>query len=110
VILSGSLSATRFRRRKEAALLKSLGAARPTVAIASALENGLLGIVAGLAGGALAYGIVQAAGMALKMTLDLSLAPLGMAALAGCLLAVLVGVGSTIDVLQVKPLSVLRSE
>jgi putative ABC transport system permease protein len=110
VILSGSLSATRIRRRKEAALLKSLGATRSTVAVASALENGLLGIVAGLAGGGLAYGIVQAAGLALQMRLELSLAPLTIAALAGGLLAMLVGVGSTIDVLQVKPLSVLRSE
>lgn len=110
VILSGSLSATRFRRRKEGALLKSLGASRATVAIASALENGLLGLVAGLAGAALAYGMVQAAGMALKMSLSLDLLPLATASLAGCALAVLVGVGATFDVLQVKPLSVLRSE
>lgn len=110
VILSGSLSATRFRRRKEAALLKSLGATRPTVAAASALENGLLGIVAGLVGGALAYGMVLMAVKLLEMMLNLSLAPLGMAALAGGLLAVLVGIGTTFDVLQVKPLSVLRSE
>jgi putative ABC transport system permease protein len=110
VILSGSLSATRFRRRKEAALLKAVGASRLTVAAASGLENGLLGIVAGLAGGGLAFGLVQGAGMALQMKLDLGLAPLGLATLAGGLLAVLVGVGATLDVLQVKPLSVLRSE
>lgn len=110
VILSGSLSATRFRRRKEAALLKSLGATRSTVAAASALENGLLGIVAGLVGGALAYGMVMMAVKLLEMMLSLSLVPLGIAALAGGLLAVVVGIGTTFDVLQVKPLSVLRSE
>jgi putative ABC transport system permease protein len=110
VILSGSLSATRFRRRKESALLKTLGASRLTVATASALENGLLGIVAGLAGGGLALSVVQTAGMMLEMRLELGLAPLWLSALAGGLLAVLVGVGSTLDVLRVKPLSVLRSE
>ena len=110
VILSGSLSATRFRRRKEGALLKTLGASRFTVAVASALENGLLGLLAGLAGGGLAYVVVQAAGMALKMRLELSLVPLASATAAGCLMAMLVGVGATFDVLQVKPLSVLRSE
>ncbi len=110
VILSGSLSATQFRRRKEGALLKSLGATRLTVATASALENGLLGVVSGLVGGGLAYVMVSVAGMALKMTLGLGLAPLVIAAAAGALLAVLVGVGSTLDVLQVKPLTVLRSE
>lgn len=110
VILSGSLSATRFRRRKEGALLKSLGASRFTVALASAVENGLLGLLAGLAGGGLAYGIVQAAGLALDMRLELELIPLIVAAAAGGLMAVLVGVGATFDVLQVKPLSVLRSE
>lgn len=110
VILSGSLSATRFRRRKEAALLKSLGATRLTVAAASALENGLLGIVAGLAGGGLALLLVQIAGMALEMRLELGAGPIWLSALAGGVLAVLVGVGSTVDVLQVKPLSVLRSE
>jgi ABC-type antimicrobial peptide transport system permease subunit len=56
------------------------------------------------------YGMVSAAALAAKMTLSFNLAPLWIAALAGGLLAVLVGVGSTFDVLQVKPLSVLRSE
>lgn len=110
VILSGSLSATRFRRRKEAALLKSLGATRLTVAVSSAMENGLLGIVAGLAGGGLAYVLVQIAGMALDMRLEVGSGPIWLSALAGGVLAILVGVGSTVDVLQVKPLSVLRSE
>jgi putative ABC transport system permease protein len=110
VILSGSLSATRFRRRKEGALLKSLGASRLTVATASGLENGLLGAVSGLVGGALAYTMVSVVAMGLKMAMGLSLAPLTAAAVAGGVMAVLVGVGSTLDVLQVKPLSVLRSE
>lgn len=110
VILSGSLSATQLRRRKEAALLKSLGATRGTVAAASALENGLLGAVAGLAGGGLGYAMIGAAAMGLKMAIGASGWPLVVVTVAGALLAVLVGIAATVDVLRVKPLGILRSE
>ncbi|MFZ5826240.1 MAG: ABC transporter permease [Bacillota bacterium] len=110
VILSGSLSATRYRRRKEGALLKCLGASRFSVALASAVENGLLGGVAGLAGGGLGFGLVQALLVLGKVGLTLPPWPLLAAVLGGALLAVLAGFASTLDVLQVRPLQVLRGE
>lgn len=110
VILSGSLSATQLRRRKEAALLKSLGATRGTVAFASALENGLLGAVAGLSGSGLGYLMIKAAALALKMAISVGPWPLLAATLAGAVMAVLVGLAATVDALQVKPLGILRSE
>lgn len=110
VILSGSLSATRFRRRKEAALLKALGATRLTVAAASALENGLLGAVAGLAGGGLGYGALAAITLALKVPAVGALGPVAGAALGGALLAVVVGLASTVDVFRVRPMAILRGE
>lgn len=110
VILSGSISATRFRRRKEAALLKTLGASRFTVAWSAALENALLGAVAGLAGGGLGYLVVQGAAAGLELTLAPALWPLGAAALGGALLTVLVGGAAMVDVLRTRPLAVLRGE
>lgn len=110
VILSGSLSATQLRRRKEAALLKSLGATRGTVATASALENGLLGAVAGLAGSGLGYAMIQGAAAALQMAITVSPWPLLVATIAGAVMAVLVGLAATVDALQVKPMGILRAE
>lgn len=110
VILSGSLSATRFRRRKEAALLKTLGASRFTVALASALENGVLGAVAGIAGAGLAYGLIAGSAALLSTPVATTYWPLAGAALGGAAMAILVGIASTLDVLNVRPLQVLRSE
>jgi len=49
-ILAGAISATTLRRRREAALLKTLGATRRGVGALFVTEYGLLGIVAGLLG------------------------------------------------------------
>ncbi len=110
VILSGSISASRFRRRKEAALLKTLGASRATVAWSAAMENTVLGAVAGLTGAGLGYAVVQGAALGLKAPMPLQVWPLVAAAVGGALLAVTVGGASMVEVLRVRPLTVLRGE
>ena len=49
-ILAGAISAATLRRRREAALLKTLGATRRGVAALFLAEFGILGIVAGFMG------------------------------------------------------------
>ena len=56
IILASSVAATRFRRVKEVAILKTLGASRRRVAAIFSVEFLILGAVAGLLGGLLATG------------------------------------------------------
>jgi putative ABC transport system permease protein len=62
-ILAGAIGATTLRRRREAALLKTLGATRRGVAALLSIEYGLLGALAGLLGAtgalALAWGFLE---------------------------------------------------
>ncbi len=53
IILSGSIASTKYRRMKETAVLKILGARRGTVVRILSTEYAVLGILAGLAGGGL---------------------------------------------------------
>jgi len=53
IILSGSIASTKYRRLKETAVLKILGARRATVIRILSAEYAVLGILAGLAGGGL---------------------------------------------------------
>jgi putative ABC transport system permease protein len=56
IILASSVAATRFRRIKEVAILKTLGASRRRVATIFSIEFLILGAVAGLLGSLLASG------------------------------------------------------
>ena len=53
IILSGSIASTKYRRMKETAVLKILGARRGAVIRILSTEYAVLGILAGLAGGGL---------------------------------------------------------
>ncbi|MBM3795794.1 MAG: FtsX-like permease family protein [Acidobacteria bacterium] len=59
IILASSVAATRFRRVKEVAILKTLGASRRTVATIFSVEFLILGAVAGLLGSLLATGFAN---------------------------------------------------
>ena len=111
LILVGAVAMTKFRRVYEAAIFKTLGATRARIAAVLLLEYGLLGLLAGTigAGGAIAltWGIS-------RFALDIPFSPLvGLSALGVVLTAVLVagiGVVSSWEVLQHKPLLTLRAE
>lgn len=109
LILIGAVAMTKFRRVYEAAILKTLGATRRVIATMLLLEYGVLGALAGLLGAAGAAGLTWALS---RFAFDMSyrspnaLLALGVAACAGIVSAV--GVLSSWDVLQRRPLSTLR--
>jgi len=111
LILVGAVAMTRFERVYEAAIFRTLGATTRTLAAMLALEYGVLGTLAGLAGGLGALGLGWAVA---RWVLDIAWRPAAGLTLAGALgagaLVAAVGVAASLDVLRRKPLSSLRAE
>jgi putative ABC transport system permease protein len=111
VVLAGALAATRFQRIYEAMILKSVGAARVTLASMFVVEYGLLGAAAGLVGAMLATGLAWAV---VHWILDVSWLfqpkAIALGVLTTIAVTVTVGVLSTFRILGFKPLPVLRRE
>lgn len=111
LILIGAVAMTKFRRVYEAAIFKTLGATRRLIASVLVIEYGLLGLLAGGIGAAGAIGLSWAVS---RYALDIPFRPLlGMSAAGVAVTAVLVaviGVISSWEVLQRKPLATLRAE
>jgi len=109
-ILAGAISAATLRRRREAALLKTLGATRRGVGALFAIEYGLLGGVAGLLGASgavvLAWGFLE--GIAdLEFALPLWTIPV--ASLLAALLSAVCGILASWKALTASPVECLRS-
>jgi putative ABC transport system permease protein len=111
VILGGSIAATRLRRVREAAILKSLGATRAVLVRALAVEYAALGLVAGVVGTAVGAGLAWAV-LTLVMRVPWSAPPALLLALplATAALTLVVGVVALLGVIAEKPLAVLRGE
>ena len=111
VILASSVIATRMRRVRETAILKTLGATRARVTSIFSVEFLILGLSAGLMGSLLATAF---SGLLLEQLLDVDFEfdPLPhLAAIAGtALLANLAGWLASLRILGRKPLEVLRGE
>ena len=111
LILTGAVAMTKFRRVYEAAIFKTLGATRQLIATVLVIEYGLLGLLAGGIGAGSAVGLSWAIS---RYALDIPFKPLlGMSAMGVVVTAVLVaviGVISSWEVLQRKPLLTLRAE
>jgi putative ABC transport system permease protein len=111
LILIGAVAMTKFRRVYEAAIFKTLGATRQLIAAVLIIEYGLLGLLAGGIGAGGAVGLSWAIS---RYALDIPFKPLlGMSAIGVAVTAVLVaviGVISSWEVLQRKPLLTLRAE
>ena len=111
MILIGAVAMTKFRRVYEAAVFKTLGATRRLIATVLVIEYGLLGI---LAGGIGAGGAIALTWAISKYALEIPFKPLlGLSALGVVITTVLVaaiGVVSSWEVLQRKPLATLRAE
>ncbi len=111
LILIGAVAMTKFRRIYEAAIFKTLGATRRTIASVLVLEYGVLGALAGTIGSvgaiALTWGIS-------RFALEIPWQPLPLISASGILisavLVAVVGVVSSWEVLQRKPLATLRAE
>jgi putative ABC transport system permease protein len=111
LILMGSIAMTKFHRIYEAAILKTLGAKRRQVILSFAIEYGILGLLAGAFGSALAAALSRALSKEV-LGLEWSFSPLlGISgAMATALLVTAIGALSSLDVTLKKPLSVLRAE
>ena len=110
IILASSVTATRFQRVREVAILKSLGALRAQVIRMLSIEFLMLGGIAGLAGVVCALALSSV----LLHRLDVSFHPnwgvsVG-AMIAAAILASVTGWLASYRILQQKPLEVLREE
>ncbi len=111
MILIGAVAMTKFRRVYEAAIFKTLGATRRLIAAVLLFEYGLLGLLAGAIGAGGAIGLTWAIS---RFALDIPFRPLiGLSAAGVVITSVVVaaiGVISSWEVLQRKPLATLRAE
>jgi putative ABC transport system permease protein len=112
VILAASVAGSRFRRIREVAILKTVGATRRTVASIFSVEFLILGGVAGLMGSLLATGF---SALALKRLFSsaqfqIDFLPNLLAIVLTALVAVLAGWLASFRILGKKPLEVLRGE
>jgi putative ABC transport system permease protein len=109
IILSGSVASTKFRRLKESAILKILGAKQNTVAGILGIEYAILGMVSGVLGAGLSC-LLSWGVMTYLVKSDWNLYPVAMlwTLALSVLLTVLTGVLSSLDVLKNKPMKTLR--
>jgi putative ABC transport system permease protein len=108
-ILAGSIASTKFRRLRESAILKILGARRKRVASILAVEYATLGVIAASVGVGLAQGLSWAV-MKYMIKSDWHVQP-GTIIWAFCcavLVTVITGIFSSLDVIRNKPLKTLR--
>lgn len=110
-ILAGAIGTGAWLRRREIALLKTLGATRGDVAAIHAVESALVGAVAGLLGaigGAALAGVVTV--LLLELSWQLELWPVLLTVPAAALLSALAGRIASARALAIEPLAVLRTE
>lgn len=111
LILIGSIALTKSQRIYENAVLKTLGAKRPTLAAILLAEYGILGILAGIIGAGFATLLSFVASkyvFLIDWEFDVFLTLLGVLITAA--LVMLVGAAASFDVLFRKPLAILRSQ
>ena len=109
VVLASSIAGTRYRRIREVAILKTVGATRGTLIRMFCMEFVVIGSAAGLIGGglaAIASGILI--GQLLDMPYKFSWLPVFAAALITSALTILTGWLASYGVLGRKPLDILR--
>jgi putative ABC transport system permease protein len=110
VILMGAILGSQLRRKREAALWKTLGLTRSEVLAMFAVEYALLGAVAGVIGATGAYAVTA---LLARQLLQLDALPSWSMCLAAVLIAialsVLCGLLASTRALLVRPLDVLRN-
>ena len=109
VVLASSVAGTRYRRMREVAILKTIGASRGTLVRMFCTEFAVIGSAAGLVGGALAA-IASAIliGQLLETPYKFTWMPVFAAAAITAVLTVLTGWLASYGILNRKPLDILR--
>ena len=109
VVLASSIAGTRYRRMREVAILKTVGATRGTLVRMFCAEFAVIGTAAGLIGGGL--GAILSAiliGELLETTYKFDLTPVLAATVITAVLTVLAGWLASYGILDRKPLDILR--
>jgi putative ABC transport system permease protein len=108
-ILSGSIASTKYRRLRESAVLKILGAQRKVVTTILGIEYATLGVIAAFVGIGLAQGLSWAV-MKYMIKSDWHVQPATLAWAFGfaVLITVTTGILSSLDVIRNKPLKTIR--
>jgi putative ABC transport system permease protein len=111
LILTGAVAMTRFRRTRESAILKTLGASTRVVGKLLLLEYGMLGAIAGVVGAG--GGLVLSWAIS-RWAIALAWRAPWLDVLAAVALTIVlvsgVGLAASVDVLRRKPLATLRAE
>ena len=111
LVLASSVVISKYQRLRESVLLRTLGASRNQILKITALEYGLLGLLAALSGILLSvFGTWALAQFAFEVPYRPTLLPLLIVAVVVTVLTVLIGLFNSREVLVKPPLDVLRSE
>ncbi len=111
IILSSSVAGTRYRRIREVAILKTLGATKRRIKNIFSIEFSILGAVSGLVGGILANVFTRVVSdKFIDVAFDFDWASLLVVMIGTALLANLAGWLASARILDQRPLEVLRGE
>lgn len=111
IILSSSVAGTRYRRIREVAILKTLGATKRRITGIFSIEFSILGAVSGLVGGILANVFTRVVSdKFIDASVDFDWRSLIVAVLATAVLANVAGWLASARILDQRPLEVLRGE
>ena len=109
IVLASSVASTRYRRMREVAILKTVGATRGSLIRMFCAEFAVIGMASGLIGAILA---AAASAILVRQLLDVSYnfswIPVFVTALSTCVLTMLTGWFASYGVLGRKPLDILR--
>jgi putative ABC transport system permease protein len=111
IILSSSIAGTRYRRVREVAILKTLGATRKRIASIFSIEFSILGAIGGLVGGVLANLFTRVlCDKFLETRYEFDWLSLAVVMAGTALLANIAGWLASARILNQRPLEVLRGE
>ena len=109
IILASSIAGTRYRRIREVAIMKTVGATRARIVGVFSIEFLILGLSAGLIGSVLAAAFTAiVVHQLMDGTYAIDWLPLIGAVLLTALLAIITGWAASYNILNQKPLEVLR--
>jgi len=109
-ILASSIASTRFRRMREAVVLKTLGATRMRIVRTFSVEFSVLGVLAGVVGVVFANLLTQLILHRLKIGYHLEWPAAVVALIGTAILATATGWIASYRILGLRPLEVLREE
>lgn len=110
MILASSIASARFRRMREAVVLKTLGATRMRIVRTFSVEFSVLGLLAGAVGVVFANVLTKLVAERLKLSFHIDWTATLIALVGTALLAVATGWIASYRILGLRPLEVLREE